>query len=98
MVHRVEGKSEKRGLIAQKQKPQALQRLRLFLCLKDWKIFSNMDFSKLVGALSPVFMWLVMKKDSELPWVTRIARWVVLVLGTIFFTGYVAHCFKEWFL
>ena len=77
-----------------KQKPQALQRLRLFLCLKDWKIFSDMDFSKLVGALSPVFMWLVMKKDSELPWVTRIARWVVLV----FFTGYVAHCFKEWFL
>lgn len=57
-----------------------------------------MNFSKLIGALSPVFMWLVMKKDSELPWVTKLSRWVVFVLGTLFGSGYVAHCFKEWFL
>lgn len=72
--------------------------LAAFFCLKDWKIFSDMNFSKLIGALSPVFMWLVMKKDSELPWVTKLSRWVVFVLGSLFGSGYVAHCFKEWFL
>ena len=57
-----------------------------------------MDFSKLAGALGPIFVWLVMKKDRELPWVTRLTRWVAFVLGTLFCAGYVAHCFKEWFL
>ena len=57
-----------------------------------------MDFSKLVGALSPIFIWLVMKKDRELPWVSRLTRWAAFVLGTLFCAGYVAHCFKEWFL
>ena len=93
VVRGVESAAKEGGVVA-KGKAAGGGALAAFLCLKDWKIFSNMDFSKLVGALSPIFMWLVMKKDSELPWVTRIARWVVLV----FFTGYVAHCFKEWFL
>ena len=42
--------------------------------------------------------FFVMKKDRELPWVTRLTRWVAFVLGTLFCGGYVAHCFKEWFL
>lgn len=54
----------------------------------------RMDFSKLAGALSPIFMCLVMKKDSELPWVIRLGRWTVLAFGVL----YVARCFKEWFL
>lgn len=28
----------------------------------------------LVG-LTPVLKWVIMKKDSELPWVVRLARW-----------------------
>ncbi|WP_288343873.1 hypothetical protein [uncultured Duodenibacillus sp.] len=39
-----------------------------------------------------------MKKDHELPWVIRLGRWVFFVLGTLLAGGYVAHCFKEWFL
>lgn len=39
-----------------------------------------------------------MKKNSELPWVTKLSRWGVFVLGTLFGAGYVAHCLKEWFL
>ena len=34
-----------------------------------------------------------MKKDHELPWVMRLARWLVLIYAT----GYVVHCFAEWF-
>ena len=49
-------------------------------------------------ALSPVLGWLVMKKDSELPWVTRIARWVVVSAGSIWLIGYVIRDLKEWFL
>lgn len=40
----------------------------------------------------------LMKKDRELPWVIRLGRWVFFVLGTLLAGGYVAHCFKEWFL
>lgn len=40
----------------------------------------------------------LMKKDHELPWVIRLGRWVFFVLGTLLVGGYVAHCFKEWFL
>ena len=50
--------------------------------------------SGIIAGLLPVFRWLIMKKDNELPWVTRIARWVLLCFGCL----YVAHCFKEWFL
>ena len=57
-----------------------------------------MDFSRLAGALSPIFMCLAMKKDSELTWVTRLTRWTAFILGALFCAGYVAHCFKEWFL
>ncbi len=52
----------------------------------------------LSAVLSPVIKWLVMKKDNELPWVTRIFRWVALVLGTVFASGYTVHCYFEWFL
>lgn len=41
----------------------------------------------LSAVLSPVIKWLVMKKDNELPWVTRIFRWVALVLGTVLRPG-----------
>ena len=40
------------------------------------------DFIKAVSAVgaffSPVMRWIVMKKDSELPWVIRLARWGAL--------------------
>lgn len=52
----------------------------------------------LSAVLSPVIKWLVMKKDNELPWVARIFRWVALVLGTLFASGYTVHCYLEWFL
>lgn len=44
--------------------------------------------------------WLIMKKDAELPWVTRIARWAIvagviafLVIGVIYGS---AIAVKEW--
>ena len=44
--------------------------------------------------------WLIMKKDAELPWVTRIARWAIvagviafLVIGIIYGSAIVV---KEW--
>lgn len=44
--------------------------------------------------------WLIMKKDAELPWVTRIARWAIvagviafLVIGIIYGS---AIAVKEW--
>ena len=48
--------------------------------------------------IRPDFLWLVMKKDHELPWVIRLGRRAFFVLGTLLAGGYVAHCFKEWFL
>lgn len=70
--------------------------MRLDLLRHD--IESDMEnFNETLGALSPVLRWLIMKKDSDLPWVTRLARWTAYVLGTIFAAGYVAHCFMEWF-
>lgn len=57
-----------------------------------------MDMRILSAVLSPVIKWLVMKKDNELSWVTRIFRWVALVLGTLFASGYTVHCYLEWFL
>lgn len=36
-----------------------------------------------LGAVfSPVMEWFVLKKDSELPWVIRIARWAGLIFGS----------------
>ncbi len=49
-------------------------------------------------ALSPFLGWLVMKKDSELPWSVRIARWVVVSAGSVWLIGYVLRDLKEWFL
>ena len=57
-----------------------------------------MDMRILSAVSSPVIKWLVMKKDNELPWVTRIFRWVALVLGTLFASGCTVHCYFEWFL
>lgn len=34
-----------------------------------------------------------MKKDKELPWVIRLARWLALIYAV----GYVTHCFMNWF-
>lgn len=44
--------------------------------------------------------WLIMKKDAELPWVTRIARWAI-VAGVIAFLVIGIICgsaiaVKEW--
>ena len=40
------------------------------------------DFNKwaalIGGAFSPVLRWIVMKRDCELPWVVRLARWAAL--------------------
>lgn len=53
------------------------------------------DFIKVVGlvggAFSPVVRWIVMKKDSELPWAARLARWIALA----FFGGYGALVILE---
>lgn len=39
------------------------------------------DFIRILGAVSPVVGWLLMKKDSELPMVTRVARWAALAFA-----------------
>lgn len=71
---------------------RASERLKKRPHLRDW-------VTRILSAvLSPVIKWLVMKKDNELPWVTRIFRWVALVLGTVFASGYTVHCYFEWFL
>lgn len=48
-----------------------------------------------------VIKWFVMKKDNELPWATRIFRWI-LVLGAFFSllygAAFVVHSICEWFL
>ncbi len=54
--------------------------------------------SVILPGLAPVLKWLVMKKDSELPWSVRVARWVVTVFGSLWLIGYVTHSFQEWFL
>ena len=41
--------------------------------------------------------WLAMKKDKDLPWVMRIARWVLLACGTVWLIGYVMHDLVMWF-
>jgi len=44
--------------------------------------------------------WLIMKKDSELPWATRILRWTLVagaMTALMYSVAYVAHCAKLWF-
>lgn len=48
--------------------------------------------------LAPMLIWLVMKKDSELPWVTRLARWYGFACAAAYAGGWVAHKYMEWFL
>ena len=35
----------------------------------------------LLVVVSPLMRWLLMKKDHELPWVVRIARWAAVAFG-----------------
>ena len=49
--------------------------------------------------------WLIMKKDSELPWATRIFRWNLvlgaclgMVLLMLYGAAFVLHNICEWFL
>jgi hypothetical protein len=42
--------------------------------------------------------WLVMKKDCDLPWIVRLARWAALLLGALLGGGYTVHSYMEWFL
>lgn len=55
---------------------------------------------EILAILLPPMQWLIMKKDAELPWVTRIARWAIvagviafLVIGIIYGS---AIAVKEW--
>ena len=54
--------------------------------------------TEIIAVLAPVLRWLIMKKDSELPWVVRLSRWVPALCGSALAVLFVAHCFKEWFL
>ena len=54
--------------------------------------------TEIIAALTPILRWLIMKKDSDLPWVVRLTRWALSLCGTALAVLYVAHCFKEWFL
>lgn len=39
----------------------------------------------------------MLKKDSELPWVTRIARWIFVVLVSVYSVNWVANqIYKMW--
>ena len=53
--------------------------------------------NEIVLYLTPLVRWLAMKKDKELPWVTRIARWALMILGVVWATGYVLHDLIAWF-
>ena len=44
---------------------------------------------------SPVMRWIVMKKDKELPWVVRIARWAFLAFGIYYGALIIAEKAKE---
>lgn len=43
--------------------------------------------------VGPLLKWTVMRRDAELPWAVRIARWAAIA----WIVGYVAHCYFEWF-
>ena len=58
----------------------------------------NVPVTEIIAVLAPVLRWLIMKKDSELPWVVRLSRWVLALCGSALAVLFVAHCFKEWFL
>ena len=51
----------------------------------------------MAGALCPVMRWLVMKRDSELPWVVRLARWAGLAFAASYGALLLAEKFKEVF-
>lgn len=55
---------------------------------------------EILAILALPMQWLIMKKDSELPWSTRIVRWAIvagviafLVIGIIYGS---AIAVKEW--
>ena len=52
---------------------------------------------EIVLYLTPLVRWLAMKKDKELPWVMRIARWALMILGVVWAAGYVLHDLIVWF-
>lgn len=52
---------------------------------------------EIVHGLAPTLKWLIMKKDSELPWVTRVARWALLGFGVCYGTLMLAEKFIEVF-
>lgn len=54
--------------------------------------------SALACALCPVMRWLVMKRDRELPWVVRLARWAGLAFAVSYGALLLAEKFKEVFL
>nr|DAO35488.1 MAG TPA: hypothetical protein [Caudoviricetes sp.] len=60
------------------------------------------NFTKTVAIVgtvfSPVMRWLVMKRDEELPWVVRLARWVGLAFAVSYGALLLAEKFKEVFL
>lgn len=39
--------------------------------------------TEIIAVLAPVLRWLIMKKDSELPWVVRLSRWVLALCGSL---------------
>ena len=53
--------------------------------------------SPLAGALCPVMRRLVLKRDSELPWVVRLARWAGLSFSASYGALLLAEKFKEVF-
>lgn len=55
------------------------------------------SMNEIVLYLTPLVRWLAMKKDKELPWVTRIARWALMILGVVWASGYVLHDLIAWF-
>ena len=60
--------------------------------------YTGISMSNILTVLRLGELMPEMKKDHELSWVIRLGRWVFFVLGTLLAGGYVAHCFKEWFL
>lgn len=50
-----------------------------------------------VSALACGFGWVFMKKDKELPWATRLARWGLILLGLAYGSLLVIEKAKEVF-
>lgn len=55
------------------------------------------EFIRALGLVGPVMGWLSVKKNSELPWVSRLLRWAIGVGPSAYVLAYVVNSYLDWF-